>query len=77
MVAGLGLGVRAPGAPASMRLPKKFQPVGTSKKGRPFAAATRSSAPLVGMLRATPCAPRAARWALPPALASPSLRSRT
>lgn len=44
--------VRCP--PASMRLPKNFQPVGVSKKGSLSASATRSSAPLVGMLRATP-----------------------
>lgn len=42
-------------APASMRFPKNFQPVGVSKKGTLRASATRSSAPLVGMLRATPC----------------------
>ena len=47
------------GAPASMRLPKNFQPVGTSKKGRLCAAATRSNAPLVGIERATPCGPLA------------------
>ena len=40
--------------PASMRLPKNFQPVGTSKKVSPCFLATRSSAALVGMLRATP-----------------------
>ena len=45
------------GAPASMRLPKNFQPVGTSKKGKLCAAATRSNAPLVGIERATPCGP--------------------
>ena len=41
--------------PASMRLPKNFQPVGVSKKGSLSSSATRSSAPLVGMERATPC----------------------
>lgn len=40
--------------PASIRLPKNFQPVGVSKKGSFRAAATRSRAPLVGMERATP-----------------------
>ena len=40
-----------------MRLPKNFQPVGTSKKGKLCAAATRSNAPLVGIERATPCGP--------------------
>jgi hypothetical protein len=44
--------------PASMRLPKYFQPVGTSKKGSCRAVATRSRAPLVGMERATPCVTR-------------------
>ena len=42
--------------PASIRLPKNFQPVGVSKNCTPSFSATRSSAPLVGMLRATPCA---------------------
>ena len=41
--------------PASMRLPKNFQPVGTSKHLRPSFSATLSSAPLVGILLATPC----------------------
>ena len=36
-----------------MRLPKYFQPVGVSNSARLFFAATRSTAPLVGMLRAT------------------------
>jgi hypothetical protein len=35
----------------------KFQPVGVSKKGMPLAAQTRSSALLVGMLRAAPLMP--------------------
>ena len=42
-----------------MRLPKNFQPVGTSKNCRPSSWATLSSAPLVGMLLATPCTLRA------------------
>lgn len=42
--------------PASMRLPKYFQPVGVSKNLMPSSLATRSSAAPVGMLRATPCA---------------------
>ena len=40
--------------PASIRLPKNFQPVGTSKNGRLSFSATRSSAPLVGIERASP-----------------------
>ena len=40
-----------------MRLPKNFQPVGVSKSGRPKAAATRSTAPLVGIERATALSP--------------------
>jgi hypothetical protein len=36
-------------------LPKNFQPVGVSKKESPSLLATWSSAPLVGMLLATPC----------------------
>ena len=43
-----------------MRLPKNFQPVGVSKNCTPSLSATLSSAPLVGMLRATPCAPSSA-----------------
>ena len=43
--------------PASMRLPKNFQPVGVSKKGSFFLAATRSSAAAVGMERARPLMP--------------------
>mmetsp|Transcript_7056 Transcript_7056/g.25105 ORF Transcript_7056/g.25105 Transcript_7056/m.25105 type:complete len:316 (+) Transcript_7056:268-1215(+) len=42
-----------------MRLPKYFQPVGVSNRGTPMASATRSSAPLVGMLRAHPPRPPA------------------
>mmetsp|Transcript_4501 Transcript_4501/g.14436 ORF Transcript_4501/g.14436 Transcript_4501/m.14436 type:complete len:204 (-) Transcript_4501:1010-1621(-) len=42
-----------------MRLPKNFQPVGTSKYGRFFFLATRSSAPDVGMDRAQPLRPPA------------------
>mmetsp|Transcript_5427 Transcript_5427/g.9377 ORF Transcript_5427/g.9377 Transcript_5427/m.9377 type:complete len:242 (+) Transcript_5427:762-1487(+) len=42
---------------ASMRLPKNFQPVGVSKKGRFSALATRSRAILVGIERATPLRP--------------------
>lgn len=37
-----------------MRFPKYFHPVGTSKNSSPRSLATRSNAPLVGMLRATP-----------------------
>jgi len=40
--------------PASSKLPKNFQPVGVSKHSLPLAAATLSTAPLVGMLRAYP-----------------------
>ena len=40
-----------------MRLPKNFQPVGVSKKGSFFLAATRSSAAAVGMERARPLMP--------------------
>uniref|UniRef100_A0A7C9CDK9 Uncharacterized protein n=1 Tax=Opuntia streptacantha TaxID=393608 RepID=A0A7C9CDK9_OPUST len=40
-----------------MRLPKNFQPVGTSKKGSFNFSATRSSAPLVGIDRAKPLIP--------------------
>ncbi len=53
--------------PLSSRLPKYFQPVGVSKQGMPSAAATRSSAALVGIERATPFNPLAypgTWWAL-------------
>lgn len=39
----------------TMRLPKYFQPVGTSKQRKLSFSATRSNAIDVGMLRATPC----------------------
>ena len=45
--------------PASSRLPKNFQPVGVSKQGMPSPSATRSTAALVGMERATPFSPAA------------------
>merc|ERR1712125_2265 len=45
------------GSPLSMRLPKNFQPVGTSKQSMPFSFATMSSAPEVGMERAHPFRP--------------------
>jgi hypothetical protein len=40
--------------PESIRFPKNFHPVGTSKNERLSFAATRSSAPLVGIERASP-----------------------
>merc|ERR1719387_646848 len=43
--------------PLSIRLPKNFHPVGTSKHSMPFFAATRSNAPDVGMERAQPLRP--------------------
>ena len=43
--------------PASSRLPKNFHPVGVSKQGICSASATRSTAALVGMDRATPFSP--------------------
>ena len=43
--------------PASMRLPKNFQPVGVSKHSTPILVATRSSAAAVGMERARPLRP--------------------
>ena len=43
--------------PASSRLPKNFHPVGVSKQSMPSAAATRSTARLVGIERATPGSP--------------------
>merc|ERR1719491_1155285 len=43
--------------PLSIRLPKNFQPVGTSKQGTPLALATMSNAPDVGMDRAQPFNP--------------------
>ena len=43
--------------PESIRLPKNFQPVGTSKQGMPSFLATMSSAHEVGMLRAHPLRP--------------------
>ena len=45
--------------PASSRLPKNFQPVGVSKHSTPNFCATRSTAALVGMERATPLMPPA------------------
>ena len=42
---------------ASIRLPKNFQPVGTSKKGTLSLSATLSRAPEVGIERATPLSP--------------------
>ena len=44
-------------SPASSRVPKNFQPVGVSKQGMPSLAATRSTAPLVCIERATPASP--------------------
>ena len=43
--------------PESIRLPKNFQPVGTSKCGMPSFCATRSSAHEVGIERAHPLSP--------------------
>ena len=43
--------------PASIKLPKNFQPVGVSKHSTPRPAATRSSAAAVGMERAKPFKP--------------------
>jgi hypothetical protein len=45
--------------PASIRLPKNFQPVGVSKQGTPSFCATRSAAALVGIERAMPAMPLA------------------
>ena len=43
--------------PESIRLPKNFQPVGTSKHGILSFSATRSSAHEVGIERAQPLSP--------------------
>lgn len=44
----------------SIRLPKNFHPVGVSYSGTPSASATRSTAPLVGIERATALRPPSA-----------------
>ena len=54
---GRGAAAAAARRTASSTLPKYFQPVGVSKHSTPRWAATRSSAPEVGMLRATPFSP--------------------
>mmetsp|Transcript_55333 Transcript_55333/g.165903 ORF Transcript_55333/g.165903 Transcript_55333/m.165903 type:complete len:227 (-) Transcript_55333:195-875(-) len=51
----------------SMRFPKYFQPVGVSNRSNPRSLATRSTAPEVGMERATPLRPP---WAAKKGMAS-------
>lgn len=43
--------------PASIKFPKNFHPVGTSKYSMPFFCATKSIALLVGILLASPFTP--------------------
>merc|ERR1712137_646504 len=55
-----GVYVGLPGkydVPLSIKLPKNFHPVGTSKQGMSFLAATMSRAPDVGIDRAQPFKP--------------------
>mmetsp|Transcript_37102 Transcript_37102/g.90078 ORF Transcript_37102/g.90078 Transcript_37102/m.90078 type:complete len:207 (+) Transcript_37102:573-1193(+) len=61
--------------PLSIRFPKNFHPVGVSNNGIPLLLHTRSSAPLVGMLRAAPPTPFV-NWGMRPRAAWSTMTAR-